>query len=144
MRRKWQPTPVFLPGESHGQRSLGGYSLWGHKESDMTELVTHILLSLIFYFSFFPKNLLSSICWDTVWLRLMYSKRFISRIPGGREKEYSQIHWRQLVLSLFSHVQLFATPWTAAHQVPLSMGFSRQEYWSGLPCPPPGDLLTQG
>ena len=36
-RRKWQPTPVFLPGKSHGQRSLVGYSLWHHKESDMTE-----------------------------------------------------------------------------------------------------------
>ena len=36
-RRKWQPTPVFLPGESHGQRSLVGYSTWGLKESDMTE-----------------------------------------------------------------------------------------------------------
>ena len=36
-RRKWQPTPIFLPGESHGQRSLAGYSLWGCKESDMTE-----------------------------------------------------------------------------------------------------------
>ena len=36
-RRKWQPTPVFLPGESHGQRSLAGYSPWGHKESDTTE-----------------------------------------------------------------------------------------------------------
>ena len=36
-RRKWQPTPVFLPGESHGCRSLVGYSPWGHKESDMTE-----------------------------------------------------------------------------------------------------------
>ena len=36
-RRKWQPTPVFLPGKSHGQRSLAGYSSWGHKESDMTE-----------------------------------------------------------------------------------------------------------
>ena len=35
--RKWQPTPVFLPGESHGQKSLVGYSLWGHKESDTTE-----------------------------------------------------------------------------------------------------------
>ena len=33
-RRKWQPTPVFLSGKSHGQRSLVGYSLWGHKESD--------------------------------------------------------------------------------------------------------------
>ena len=37
-------------------------------------------------------------------------------------------------------VQLFVTPWTVAHQVPLSMGFSRQEYWSRLPCPPPRDL----
>ena len=36
-RRKWQPTPVFLPGRSHGQRSLPGYSPWGHKESDTTE-----------------------------------------------------------------------------------------------------------
>ena len=36
-RRAWQPTPVFLPGESHGQRRLVGYSPWGHKESDMTE-----------------------------------------------------------------------------------------------------------
>ena len=37
-------------------------------------------------------------------------------------------------------VQLFMTPWTVAHQLPLSMGFSRQGYWSGLPCPPPRDL----
>ena len=36
------------------------------------------------------------------------------------------------------------TPWTVARQAPLSMGFSRQEYWSGLPCPPPGDLLNPG
>ena len=40
-----------------------------------------------------------------------------------------------------SHVRLFATPWTAARQAPLSMGFSRQEYWSGLPFPSPGHLL---
>ena len=48
------------------------------------------------------------------------------------------------VLSRFSHVQLFVTPWTIAHQAPLSMGFSRQEYWSGLPCPPPGHLSNPG
>ena len=36
-RTAWQPTPVFLPGKSHGQRSLAGYGPWGHKESDMTE-----------------------------------------------------------------------------------------------------------
>ena len=39
-RREWQPTPVFLPGESHGQRSLEGYSPWGRKESDTTERLT--------------------------------------------------------------------------------------------------------
>ena len=38
---EWQSTLVFFPGESHGQRSLTGYSLWGHKESDMTEKLTH-------------------------------------------------------------------------------------------------------
>ena len=42
------------------------------------------------------------------------------------------------VLSRFSRVQLFASPWTVALLAPLSMGFSRQEYWSGLPCPLPG------
>ena len=48
------------------------------------------------------------------------------------------------MLSCFSHVQLLETLWTVAHQAPLSMGFSRQEYWSGLPCPPPGDLPNRG
>ena len=44
------------------------------------------------------------------------------------------------VLSHFSRVRLFVTPWTVARQAPLSKGFSRQEYWSGVPCPPPQDL----
>ena len=48
------------------------------------------------------------------------------------------------MLSCFSRVQLFATLWTVARQAPLSMGFSRQEYWSGLTCPPPGDLPDPG
>ena len=48
------------------------------------------------------------------------------------------------VLSHFSHVRLFATLWTVAHEAPLSMGFSRQEYWSGLPSPRPGDLPDPG
>ena len=43
-----------------------------------------------------------------------------------------------------NHVQLFATLWTVAHQAPLTMGFSRQEYWSGLTFPPPGDLPSAG
>ena len=48
------------------------------------------------------------------------------------------------VLSHFSHVRLFAALWTVACQDPLSMGFSRQEYWSGLPCAPPEDLPDPG
>ena len=48
------------------------------------------------------------------------------------------------VLSCFSQVQLFVTLWTLACQAPLSMGFSRQVYWSGLPCLPTGDLPNPG
>ena len=48
------------------------------------------------------------------------------------------------VLSHFSHVQLFAIVWTIAHQAPLSMGFFRQECWSGLPFPTPGDRPGPG
>ena len=48
------------------------------------------------------------------------------------------------VLRHVSRVWLFATPWTIFHQAPLSMGFSRQEYWRGSPCPPPGDLPDPG
>ena len=50
----------------------------------------------------------------------------------------------KLKVKLLSRVQLFATPWTVAYQAPLSMGFSRQEYWSGLPFPSPGDLPNPG
>ena len=48
------------------------------------------------------------------------------------------------MLSHFSHVQLLVTPWTVARQAPLSMGFSRQEHWKGLPCPPSGNLPNPG
>ena len=48
------------------------------------------------------------------------------------------------MLNCFTCVRLFATLWTVAHQAPLSMGFSRQEYFSGLPCPPPGNLPNPG
>ena len=51
---------------------------------------------------------------------------------------------KHCVLSCFSHVQHFATLWTVARQVPLSMGFSRKEYWSGLPYPPPGVIPDPG
>ena len=57
-RRKWQPTPVFLPGESHRQRCLVGYSPWGHKESDTTEQLTHphTLFSIVAILDCIPTN----------------------------------------------------------------------------------------
>ena len=51
---------------------------------------------------------------------------------------------RRVKVKSFSHVRLFATPWTIAYQAPPSMGFSKQEYWSGLPFPSPGDLPNPG
>ena len=57
-RRAWQPTPLFLSGESHGQRSLAGYRPWGCKEQDMTEH-TCIWLSILYYFLLYHKYLLS-------------------------------------------------------------------------------------
>ena len=62
---------------------------------------------------------------------------------GGRFKREGT-YVCHAVLSLFSRVRLCAAPWTIAHQVPLSMGFSKQECWSGLPCPPPGALPDSG
>ena len=90
-RKEWLPTLVFLPGEFHGQRSLVGYSPWGHKVSDTTE---QLILSL--------------------------------QLP--KEKSFKSVNLLLLLLSHFSRVQLCATP---------SLGFSRQEHWSGLPFPFP-------
>ena len=64
-RRKWQSTPVLLPGKSHGQRSLADYSPWGRKESDMTErlhfpyfpLITHPFIIFLYLFPLFMKNI---------------------------------------------------------------------------------------
>ena len=58
--------------------------------------------------------------------------------------EYGSLFTYLCVLSCFSHVWLFLTPWNLTLQAPLSMGFPRQEYWSGLPCPPPGYLHHPG
>ena len=59
-RREWQPTPAFLPGESHGQRSLVGYSPWGHKELDTTEQLTvNTSLYIIYHHSLLIGLLLS-------------------------------------------------------------------------------------
>ena len=58
--------------------------------------------------------------------------------------ELIRLNLEATFVQLLSLVQLFVTPWTVARQAPLSMGFSRHEYWSGLPFPPPGDLPNPG
>ena len=66
----------------------------------------------------------------------LQSRHFLleSRVKQSR-KRVNQLCLFACVLSCFSHVQRFVTLWTIAHQAPLSIGFSRPEYWSGLPCP---------
>ena len=66
------------------------------------------------------------------------------RPTGHRKTSHASQGVGACVLSRFSPVQLFAIPWTVARKAPLSMGFSRREYWSGLPCLLQGIFLTQG
>ena len=76
------------------------------------------------------------------------------KIEGRRRRGWQRMSWldriiysvdmHECVLSRFSHVHLFAAPWTVAHQAPLPVGFSTQEHWNGLPCPSPRNLPTPG
>ena len=87
-----------------------------------------------------PHTRMSACCWNG---RKMQGNWLNSGAAGGDGSEYmSIVKWSE-VKSL-SRVRLFATPWTVSHQAPPSMGFSRQEYWSGLPFPSPGDLPNPG
>ena len=66
-------------------------------------------------------------------------------MDGPRENiMLSEVSHMKVKVKSLSHVRLFATPWTGAYQASLLMGFSRQEYWSGLPFPSPGDLPNPG
>ena len=76
-RRTWQPTPVFLPGESHGRRSLVGYSPWGRKESDVTERL-HLDL-FWFFFRFINLSvsvLFLDLLWPLKWIYVYYEYMF--------------------------------------------------------------------
>ena len=93
-RRKWQPIPVFLPGESHGQRSLAGYSPWGCKESDTMEATEHTFIYLICLAA--ACRIFSCSMWDP------------ASQPGIEPRppllgEWSPSHWptREAPLSLF-------------------------------------------
>ena len=176
-RRKWQPAPVFLPGKSHGQISLMGYSSWGCKKSWtwLDDWRTTINLTQKYWKESvnnkiesgpFRKNaMVSSLLRDSsAVLNGVYAAAAakslqscptlcdpidgsppgspIPRIRQARTLEWVAISfpiaWKwKLKVKQFSCVLLFATPWTAAHQAPPSMGFSRQEFWSGVPLPSP-------
>ena len=78
---------------------------------------------------------------------ILCSQRWRSSIQSAKTRlgaDCGSDHELLLLLSHFSRVRLCATPWTVDFQAPLSMGFSRQEYWSGSPCPLEGDLPNPG
>ena len=79
-----------------------------------------------------------------VWPRYIRWTKQYEEYDLNRNLEHIPITVCPCMLSHFCHVQLFATPWTVAHQGPLFMGYFRREYWSGLPCPPPGIFPNQG
>ena len=122
-RRERLPTPVFWPGEFHG--------LYSESFSQVLLFVSFFSIEVCLVY-----NVVNN--WFYIYMPLhiyihIYSVIYI----------YVCVYTSPWAASL-SRVWLFATPWTIAFQAPLSMEFSRQEYWSELPCPPPGDLPNPG
>ena len=106
-RRAWQPTPVFLPGESHRQRNLAGYSPWGHKQLDATEVTLHTCTPLYkqcdhiaFLFKRGPKSILWSLAaprkvmgaWGGVWKNSWKQTLPISYIHHPHNSENSALN----------------------------------------------------
>ena len=149
-RRKWQPTPVLLPGKSHGQRRLVSYSSWGLKESDMTKQLTLLLLltpTLFFIFFFFSK--VCSLSYSSATLRTIFPNKMTHYFFFGKQRHPSsqgelEDHLLDFLPTLWSFIKLFATPWTVACQAPLSMWCCRQVYWSRLQFLSPEDLPDPG
>ena len=73
-----------------------------------------------------------------------YVKKAFKTLNILQQTRHVCMYVHKHVLSHFGHVQLYAAPWTVAHQAPLSREFSTQEYWSGLPCPSSGNLPDPG
>ena len=108
------------------RRIRGCLLLWflGHL---LTYPSFHFISSHILSSAFFPSHLT-----DSAWL-IILPARFILHLCEN-----------DICFFIFNSVRLFGIPWTVAHQAPLSMGFSRQGHWSGLPFPSPGDLPYPG
>ena len=130
-RRKWQPAPVFLPGKSHGERSLVTYSPWGCRvRYNLAAKYTHSLSHTHTHMLLWSPDFNTFLSWwkgdARISVQSIFPNPCLHCMPACSAKHH------------FSGVWLFVTPWTVAHPAPLSMGFSRQESWSGLPFPPPG------
>ena len=153
-RRKWQPTPVFLPGESQGRGSLVGCRLWGRTESDTTEAtqqqqqqwtfyISRIIQCVSFVFGFFhsaQRSQGSSMSQSITpfkgrivfhWMDLVPSVHLLIKRWAfeffplfGYPKSCCYEHLLSAI-QLLSWAWLFATPWTATHQVSLSISNSR-------------------
>ena len=150
-RRQWHPTPVLLPGNSHGRRSLVGCSPWGREESDMTErLHFHFSVSCIGEGNGNPlqwsslENPKDGGAWWAViygvaqsWTRLKWLSSLAAYI-----QEIVLTELLSLCCACIQSCLILCDPMHC--QAPLSMEFSRQEYWSGVPFPSPGDLPNSG
>ena len=98
-----------------------------------------------------PRHVLGQLQWvgHLTWAHIVQKLCFFALVSCNKTlmdlfNRFSYYWNCNAMLSRFSHVWLFATLWTIVHQVPLSMGFSREKYWSGLPFPSPGDLPDPG
>ena len=137
-RRKWQPTPVFLPGESQGREAWWA-AVYGVAQSRTR------LKRLSSSSSSSSLSDVSSRHFPAVSTSLF--SMFVSLfLPCKLVHQYHRprFHKVKVKVKSLSRIQLFATLWTVAYQASLSMGFSRQEYLSGLPFPSPGDLPDPG
>ena len=194
-RRAWLPTPVFLPGESHGQRSLAGYSPQGRKELDITgQLSTQnvnlkILLGSSVYTKHLPRVTRASVrksvrktrvrfCWDSVdsplilcsdlflssscYLNSFYIKKNLAAVLASKISFTSSLTFCQVHQTtspkwwLFKYQAMSVCMWAKSLQSRLTLChpmdysllgssvFSRQEYWSGLPCSSQGYRPNSG
>ena len=159
-RRKWQPYPVFLPAESQGWQSLVGCRVYGVAQSQTwlkqlsssssSDSEAMLRQEWLFFLTYAWFGFIQMWVWfENYRLACIYRKKLLTLFQFMWEPNMTvqaKVHWNAqhklntvAVLSHFSHVWLFETLWTVARQAPWSMGFSRQEYWSGLPCSPPGE-----
>ena len=156
-RMKRRPTPVFFPGASHEQRSLEGYNPWG-THAEVVGLCRKRVKPLPWWsvVKNLPSDAGRSTSIPVQGTEISHARGLLSlwattpepvlSSPGPQleRSPHAAIETLVVFVGSPSRVRLSATPWTVAPQPPLSMGFSRQEYWSGLPGPPPGDLPDPG